>query len=227
MHVYTMHPQLAVSRGCSVDHWEPEADGRAFDLARLKALVTPATSMVVVNFPHNPTGATLTERELEELAELCHHMGATLFSDEVRSARNGPRAAHPHIVHATLRKKHLSILLYGTPPQMYLFLPHDPAQQLPTAALLTPRAVCLSGMSKCFGMPGIRLGWLVSRDVAFIKAAAQLKDYSTICSPGPSEWLALQALRNAAAVVDVQRRVVLRNLQTLDAFFQRCAGCVK
>lgn len=76
-------------------------------------------------------------------------------------------------------------------------------------------------MSKCFGMPGIRLGWLISQDVEFIRAAAQLKDYSTICSPGPSEWLALQVLRNADAVIAAQRRIVLRNLEVLAAFFKR------
>lgn len=188
-HCTPLLAQLAVSRGCSVRHWEPEADGHTFDLAALEALVTPSTSLVVVNFPHNPTGATLTAEQLQRLAQICHAANAMLFSDE-----------------------------------MYLFLPHDPAQQLPTAALLSPQAVCLSGMSKCFGMPGIRLGWLVSQDVAFIRAAAQLKDYSTICTAGPSEWLALQGLRNAAAVVDAERRIVLRNLQLLEDFFNRCAA---
>lgn len=74
--------QLATLRGCTVDHWEPD-DGHTFDLAALKALVTPATSLVVVNFPHNPTGATLTPVQLQELAAVCEAADAMLFSDEV------------------------------------------------------------------------------------------------------------------------------------------------
>lgn len=78
-------------------------------------------------------------------------------------------------------------------------------------------------MSKCFGLPGIRLGWLVSQDAAFIRELARLKDYVSICPPAPSEWLALQALRHADAVLDVQRRVVQRGVAALTAFFKRCA----
>ena len=54
--------QVAESSGCSVDHWEvrqTEAGLLRFDPADLKRLITVETKLVVVNFPHNPTGAAL------------------------------------------------------------------------------------------------------------------------------------------------------------------------
>ena len=49
------------------------------------------------------------------------------------------------------------------------------------------RGISLSGMSKAFGMPGIRIGWLAVRDPALMRSLQRLHDYSTICSSAPSE----------------------------------------
>jgi aspartate/methionine/tyrosine aminotransferase len=56
--------QVAESSGCSVDHWEvgqTEEGLMRFDPADLKRLITVETKLVVVNFPHNPTGTSLAE----------------------------------------------------------------------------------------------------------------------------------------------------------------------
>lgn len=75
-----------------MDHWEPEFDpetGRArFDVARLEALLDPARGgararLVVVNFPHNPTGAHLAAGEQARVVAACRAAGAHLFSDEM------------------------------------------------------------------------------------------------------------------------------------------------
>lgn len=42
----------------------------------------------------------------------------------------------------------------------------DPAQRLPAAADLYPRAVSLSGCSKATGGPGLRIGWVATQDAA-------------------------------------------------------------
>lgn len=49
------------------------------------------------------------------------------------------------------------------------------------------RGISLSGMSKAFGMPGIRIGWLAVRDAMLMRSLQRLHDYSTICSSAPSE----------------------------------------
>ncbi len=46
-------------------------------------LVRPATKLVVVNFPHNPSGATLSPADFHAVVDLCRTAGAYLFSDEM------------------------------------------------------------------------------------------------------------------------------------------------
>jgi aspartate/methionine/tyrosine aminotransferase len=80
------------------------------------------------------------------------------------------------------------------------------------------RAISLSGLSKAYGLPGLRIGWLASHNGDLIKRACELKDYTTICSSAPSEILAIVALRNSAAIIRQQNVRLRRNLSVLDSF---------
>lgn len=53
------------------------------DAQELEAAVTPRTRALLLNFPHNPTGAILTGREAEAIASICRRQDLTLISDEV------------------------------------------------------------------------------------------------------------------------------------------------
>ena len=53
------------------------------DFARLKDALSPRTRLLIVNFPHNPSGAVLSADELEQLAELVRDRPLFLLSDEV------------------------------------------------------------------------------------------------------------------------------------------------
>lgn len=60
-----------------------DGDGFALDLDALRAAVSTRTRMIVVNTPHNPTGAVLTAAELEAIAELAVEHDTLVLSDEV------------------------------------------------------------------------------------------------------------------------------------------------
>ena len=86
---------------------------------------------------------------------------------------------------------------------------------LESAASAYDRGISLGGLSKSMGMPGVRIGWLATRDVRFLRRVAELRDYTTICSSAPSQILAVAALQNrdhlwrrANAYVDAGRRAV-------------------
>ena len=66
-------------------------------------------------------------------------------------------------------------------------LERDSESRLPAAVDAYERGVSLSGMSKAFGMPGIRIGWLALKDAELMRGLQQLHDYSSICSSAPSE----------------------------------------
>jgi aspartate/methionine/tyrosine aminotransferase len=102
--------------------------------------------------------------------------------------------------------------------EVYRELEHDPAQRLPAACDLYERAVSLSSMSKTYGLPGLRLAWLTSRDHEILHKCLEFKYYTTICSSAPSEFLTALALRHREKLVKRNREIVLRNLALLDDF---------
>src|SRR5699024_4707129 len=60
------------------------ADGRyRLDVDSLRAAFSARTRAVLVNTPHNPTGAVLPKEDLEQIAALCREFDAIAISDEV------------------------------------------------------------------------------------------------------------------------------------------------
>jgi capreomycidine synthase len=79
---YQQLAAIAEALGCRLRRW-PLRPERRFDpdLAELKKLLSPKTRMVVVNFPHNPTGVSLTADEQRELISMVAATGAYLIWD--------------------------------------------------------------------------------------------------------------------------------------------------
>jgi len=107
--------------------------------------------------------------------------------------------------------------------EVYRELEHDPASRLPAACDLYERAVSLGSVSKTYGLPGLRTGWIACRDGALREAAIAVKLYTTICSSAPSELLSALALRHRERLVERNRALVLENLALADAFVARHA----
>lgn len=76
--------QLAESIGCRVDRWEPvEAEGWKFRVDDLLEKIRPDTRLLVVNFPHNPTGALPPADDFRRIATIARERGIRVFSDEM------------------------------------------------------------------------------------------------------------------------------------------------
>jgi aspartate/methionine/tyrosine aminotransferase len=76
--------EVARANGADVTlHELHESNGWALDLDRLRAQLTPATRLIVVNLPHNPTGASVDAVTFGHLVELAEETGAYLLVDEV------------------------------------------------------------------------------------------------------------------------------------------------
>jgi aspartate/methionine/tyrosine aminotransferase len=97
----------------------------------------------------------------------------------------------------------------------------DPARRLTQAADLSPTAVSLNVTSKSYGLPGLRVGWLASRDRALLARLERRKHYTSISNSGPGEFLAALALRHGEAIQARNREIVRGNLPIFDAFFAR------
>lgn len=102
---------------------------------------------------------------------------------------------------------------------MYRFLEYEPTNRLPSACEVYDKAISLFGMSKTFGMAGVRIGWGVTKDKALMAKMATFKDYTTICSSASSEILAIIALRVNEKIINNHLERIKRNLSLLDGFF--------
>lgn len=178
--------EVAVALGAAVTRWplRPTATGWRLDLVALEQSITPATRLLVVNFPHNPTGFLPSRAELDAIIGLAQRNHLYLFSDE-----------------------------------MYRLLEYDPAQPLPSVADLYDRGIALSGLSKSFALPGLRIGWLATHDRDFLARAAAFKDYTTICNSAPAEILGIIALRSRQQILARNRAIIRANLARAAQFF--------
>lgn len=110
----------------------PQADGAwALDMAALLAAITPATRLLVLNAPNNPTGWTLSAQEQRTILAHCRATGTWILADEVYER------------------------LYYEPT------PNGCAPSFLDIAQPDDRLVVVQSFSKSFLMTGWRLGWLV------------------------------------------------------------------
>jgi len=79
---YQQLHDIAAARGCRVTRWPLDAqNGLAADLGRLHELTRSGPRMIVVNFPHNPTGVSITADEQAQLVSIAEQAGAWLVWD--------------------------------------------------------------------------------------------------------------------------------------------------
>lgn len=105
--------------------------------------------------------------------------------------------------------------------EVYRGLEYDPALRLPCFADLNERAVSLGVMSKTYGLAGLRIGWIATRNRKLYQSLADFKDYTSICNSAPSEFLATLALKHRETIVTRNVRIIEQNLALLDRFFDQ------
>jgi len=180
--------EIGRSKGCSIIQWKPryneEKNFWSFDVADLKALLEeiPCLKMLILNAPHNPTGAFFSQRQFDEISDILGKLQQKqrpiLFSDEMYSD----------------------------------ILPSRPSN------IAKPNSIVLSGLSKPWGMPGLRVGWLFFENVKHFEKVTAYRDYTTLCLPPQSEVLSVIALRNANFVLERNRTIAKRNYLLLQTF---------
>jgi len=107
--------------------------------------------------------------------------------------------------------------------EVYRGLELDRATMLPQAAELSNTAISLNVMSKSYGLPGLRIGWLATRDRALLERLERRKHYTTIANAAPSEFLATTALGAGERIQARNRAIIAANIPLLNAFFERHA----
>jgi len=91
------------------------------------------------------------------------------------------------------------------------------------AADLYDKALSLGVMSKAYGLPGLRVGWAVSKDRETLERLVRFKHYTTICDAAPGEYLSKVALRHSEELLERNRAIVRENLHAAEPFFRKHA----
>jgi aspartate/methionine/tyrosine aminotransferase len=165
MPVYPALYQVAADLGAEIIEWKLEfSEGFQPDTTRLeKLLETYRPRMLVINFPHNPTGVCLAPEQLQEICRLARKFNCFLLSDEIYNEMS-----------------------YSEPQQ--------------SAFSLYPEgAISISSLSKAFGLPGLRTGWLAAnREI--IEKCLNLRHYTSLCNNYLGEAFAVKALKNSGKI---------------------------
>ena len=80
--------EVASASGAHMRYWKPDlslpvTDDSYFSIESLEALITEKTKLIILNFPHNPTGAQLTQDAWKSVFEKAERVGAWVLSDEM------------------------------------------------------------------------------------------------------------------------------------------------
>lgn len=105
--------------------------------------------------------------------------------------------------------------------EMYRLMEYQQNQRLPSAAEIYPKAIALSGLSKSFALPGLRIGWLTTQNKSWIESFIKFKDFTTICNSAPSEILAIIALENQNHIIERNLSIIRENLAFAREFFKK------
>jgi aspartate/methionine/tyrosine aminotransferase len=112
-----------------------------------------------------------------------------------------------------------NLLLFSD--EVYRESEYDPASRLPAACDLGDHAISLGVTSKTYGLAGLRIGWIATKNKKIYEKMASLKDYTTICNSAPSEFLAELAMRNRHQLSARNLGIIMQNLTIIDALFAR------
>jgi aspartate/methionine/tyrosine aminotransferase len=152
----------------------PDALGAwRLDLNALVAAITPATKLLIVNAPNNPTGWTLSRAEQQAILAHCRTTGTWVLADEVYEK------------------------LYFEQPEAQLGVGGAPS--FLDMASADDRLIVVGSFSKSFLMTGWRLGWMVMPE-SVTPQVGKLLEFNTSCAPVFVQRAGVAAIEGTAQV---------------------------
>jgi aspartate/methionine/tyrosine aminotransferase len=170
--------------GCDVSLWKvgPETNYR-YDVDALERLITPKTRLIIVNTPHNPTGAMLSPADAARVYALAESVGAWVIGDEA---------------------------------YRWLSVP-DGDPFAPPMVDMGPRGISVGTLSKPYGLPGLRIGWIAG-PADIVDRCWGMRDYISL-SPGKlNDALACLGLKHHDKIVARNREIIIANLAAASAW---------
>lgn len=178
---------IAKEIGCRITEFRPSFERNwEFDIELLRSKVSRKTKLIALNYPHNPTGACLTDDDMTDIAKLCSEYGIILAADE-----------------------------------MYRFLRLDKHCTDTSFADVYENAVVLGGFSKTFASPGLRLGWIATRNTELMKKLLAYRHFTSTCTNLPCQWIASELLKKKDEIIKRNNAIIEKNAALLKLLAER------
>jgi aspartate/methionine/tyrosine aminotransferase len=176
---------VPVTIGCSISYIDLQFENSwRVNTQAIEAAITPATRLISITTPHNPTGMVMTPGELQALIAIAEKNNVYLLVDE------------------TYRDT-----CFKTP--------------YPVIASLSKNVISVSSLSKAFGLPGLRIGWLITQDAALMEQCLAAKEMIYISNPALDEEIAWQFYRQKERFAAAINQKAMENFQVLTTWLQQ------
>jgi aspartate/methionine/tyrosine aminotransferase len=103
--------------------------------------------------------------------------------------------------------------------EVYRGIETEAGRRVKQIADVYEKGLSLNVMSKSYGLPGLRVGWIGCRDRELLLRMERYKHYLSICNAGPSEALATIALKSRKAIHERNVGIVRKNIAVAQPFF--------
>ncbi|RMZ82841.1 hypothetical protein DV737_g1944, partial [Chaetothyriales sp. CBS 132003] len=186
--------QVPKSLGADVTLWKTDPSNKwLLDVDELKRLVRPKTKMIIINNPHNPSGAVATKSTLEDIIQVAAEKDIIVLSDEAFR------------------------------PVFHSILPSD--DDFPPSAINLgySKTIVTSTMSKAYGLPGIRVGWIASQDSDLLQLCQRMRRYTSTTVSQLDETVAAEALSDRCihAILAKNIRFCVANVEQWQTFIDQ------
>ncbi|MGA7907459.1 MAG: aminotransferase class I/II-fold pyridoxal phosphate-dependent enzyme [Candidatus Sulfotelmatobacter sp.] len=206
------------------------------DVDEVKKLADENTKMIVVNSPHHPTGATISDAELDSLHDFAWSRGIQLVNDEVYhpiyhpiyqdgATESGSDAAWLTRQEGDAGDPFGVRLRAGSSLRLKNGCAQDDTVQkeaklyhCPRSAARLPHATVIHDFSKAFPLSGVRTGWMIEHDPKRRELYWNARAYFSISNNTAGEMLAEIAMRHRNTVLGKTQETATRNLRRLEGF---------
>ena len=174
-------PTIRLAHAVPVAVETRQEDAFRLTVAALEKKVGPNTKAILLNFPCNPTGATLGREDIASILEFAERYDLIVLADEVYSELNYGEAE------AVKNGEHEFLPSFAADSRY-----HD-------------RVILLNGFSKSWAMTGYRLGYACGpHDI--IDAMMKIHQYGIMSAPTLAQAAGVEAMNNGDNDVEVMRR---------------------
>lgn len=156
--------------------------------------------------------------DLDELAKLINSRTKVIYLNSPNNPTGYHFSKEEQLAIVELARKYNCIIFSD---EVYAGLEQGSEYVIPAFADIYEYGISLNVMSKAYGLAGLRIGWLATKQSEILEKVAMLKEYTSICSSAPSEFLAGVALRNRKKILERNLEIVRTNLKLLEVFFAK------